>query len=144
MPGLHSDHSILTIELGNEVVNRGKGLWKFNNSMLNDTNNVTSIKETIKKSEIEYSDLIDRGLAWQLTKMKIRAFSVPYCVKKSDRLAFEKSLEKDLEQLQEIMDVNCSQQSRELYDLNKKDLEQIEKEEINNQMFRSKSRWTEE
>ncbi len=80
-----------------------------------------------------------------MTKMKIRAFSVTYCIKKKqDRLAFKKSLEKDLEQLQEIFDVNSSHQSRELYDLNKKELEQIEKEEINSQMIRSKIRWTEE
>ncbi len=42
------------------------------------------------------------------------------------------------------MDVNSSHESWELYDLNKKELEQIEKEEINSQMIRSKIRWTEE
>ncbi len=42
------------------------------------------------------------------------------------------------------MNVNSSHQSRELYDLNKKELEQIEREEINSQMIRLKIRWTEE
>ncbi len=30
LPGLHSDHSILKIELGISESTRGKGFWKFN------------------------------------------------------------------------------------------------------------------
>ncbi len=39
-----------------------------------------------------------------MTKMKIRAFSIPYCVKEKDRQALKKSLERDLESLQETPD----------------------------------------
>ncbi len=77
--------------MGNENINRGKGVWKFNNSLLHDTNYVKSINENIKKCETAYLDLVDRCLVWKMTKMKIRAFSVPYCIKKKqDRLAFKK------------------------------------------------------
>ncbi len=75
--GLHSGHSILKIELGNETINTVKMLWTFNNSLLHDANYVKSIKETIEKCETEYLDLVDRGLDWEMTKIKIRAFSVP-------------------------------------------------------------------
>ncbi len=54
------------------------------------------------------------------------------------------SLENDLEQLQEKIDADPSQQSCELFDLNKKELEQIEHEEMNGKSFRSKIKWTEE
>ncbi len=71
--------------------------------------------------------------------MKIRAFSVPCCVKnKQDRQAIEKSLEKDLENLQEILDSNPSHQIQELYDYNKKELEKIENWEMNREIFRQK------
>ncbi len=50
----------------------------------------------IKDSEDEYLTMQDRGLAWEMIKLKIRAFSVPYCVKKNhDRQAFKINLEKD-------------------------------------------------
>ncbi len=128
VPGLHSDHSLLKIDIGNEIHNRGKGLWKFNNSSLHDVNYVKEIKKIIKDCETEYKPLEDRGLAWEITKMKIRSFSVLYCVKKKrDPLAFKKTLEKELDELQQTLDFNPSQPSQELYVLNKKELEQIEK-----------------
>ncbi len=37
LPGLHSDHSILKVEIGSEPHNRGKGLWKFNHSSLHES-----------------------------------------------------------------------------------------------------------
>ena len=44
LPGLHSDHSILKIDLGNyETHKRGKGLWKFNIALLHDINYVNKI-----------------------------------------------------------------------------------------------------
>ncbi len=95
LPGLHSDHSILKIELGNETPNKGKGVWKFDTSLLHDVNYVNEIKNNIKTCEIEYSSLKDRGLAWEMTKIKIRACSDPYCFFKNERerQAFKKSLE---------------------------------------------------
>jgi exonuclease III len=126
IPGLHSDHSILKVEIGNDIPNRGKGIWKFNNSLLHDTNYVKEIKNIIHNCESEYSELEDKGLAWEMTKMKIRSFSVPYCVKKKkERQAFKKSLEHDLEQLQELLDSNPSQQSQELYNCSNKRIRKI-------------------
>ncbi len=84
-------------------------MWKFNNFRLHDTNYIKHIKETIKKCKTEYLDLIQKGLDWEMTKMKKSVFSVPYCVKKKqDRLAFKTLLETELEQIHEIMDVNSS------------------------------------
>ena len=85
LPGLHSDHSILKIKLVNSNPTRGKGIWKFNNSLLHDINYVTEIKKIILNCEIEYKNLQDRGLAWEMTKMEIRSFSVPFCVKKGKK-----------------------------------------------------------
>ncbi len=57
----------------------------------------------------------DRGLAWEIIKLKIRTFSVPYCVKKKrDRKTFKINIEKELSKLQEI-DTNPTQQNQNLY-----------------------------
>ncbi len=59
----------------------------------------------IKDSEDEYLTMQDRGISWEMTKLKIRAFFVPYCVKKKhDRQAFKINLEKDLQKLEEVID----------------------------------------
>ncbi len=78
----------------------------------------------------------DGGLAWEMIKLKIRAFSVQYCVKKKcDRQAFIISLEYELRNLQEEIDTSPTQHNQDLYDLNKKELEPIEKEEMNSHIF---------
>ena len=37
-PGYHSDHSILELQISINTFKQGKGLWKFNNSLLKDEN----------------------------------------------------------------------------------------------------------
>ncbi len=89
LSGLHSDHTILKLKIGSEPHNREKGLWKFNNnSLLHDLNYVNRF--FFHNCKTEYSSLEDKVLAWEMTKMKIRVFSVLYCVKKKDRQAFKK------------------------------------------------------
>ncbi len=68
--GLHSDHSILKMELGINESTQGKGFWKFNNLMLHDDKYVKEIKKIIEKCENEYSTLDDKGLAWEIQKWK--------------------------------------------------------------------------
>ena len=58
-PGNRSDHSLINLTLDlQETQQRGKGFWKFNNSLLNDSfEYVQLIKSTI--SEIRNEFLID-------------------------------------------------------------------------------------
>ncbi len=100
IPVLHSDHSILNIKISNSHKNRGKGLWKFNTTLLHDEKYVNQIQTIISDSEIEYQNLKDKSLAWEMTKMKIRSYSVPYYVKKKkDKKIFKENLEKELNNL---------------------------------------------
>ncbi len=43
--GLHSDHSIVNLELHNNKSNKGRGFWKFNNDLLHDKEFVELIKK---------------------------------------------------------------------------------------------------
>ncbi len=45
--GLHSDHSIVNLELNSDKLNRGSFLGKFNNTLLHDTEYVNLTKKTI-------------------------------------------------------------------------------------------------
>ena len=57
---------------------RGKGYWKFNCSLLHDSKCVNDIKHIIEKYRDEYESLNDKGLVWDLIKMKIREQTIKY------------------------------------------------------------------
>ena len=53
-PGYRSDHSAVILELKFNSFERGRGLWKFNNSLLTDKIYVDKVKETIERLKIQY------------------------------------------------------------------------------------------
>ncbi len=74
------------------------------------------MKKIIKDSENEFLTMYDRGLAWEMIKLKIRAFFVLYCIKKKwDRNTFNINSEKELTKLQDKIDTNPTQQIQNLY-----------------------------
>jgi hypothetical protein len=144
-PGLHSDHSIFKLAIGNNDISRGKNLWKFNNSLLHDQSYVTEIKTIIKNEKEKHSKMTDHGLKWEVIKMEIRSFTLPCCVKKKKtRNALKKTLETELEKIQKLVDLNPSTINLETFEHNKKELEQIERDELNSIIFRSKIQWAEQ
>lgn len=48
-PGYRSDHSSVLLELKFNKFIRGRGLWKFNNSLLTDKTFIEKVKQTILK-----------------------------------------------------------------------------------------------
>ena len=49
-----SDHSLITVDLNFITQERGKGYWKFNNSLLYDPEYVKKVKETINETVSSY------------------------------------------------------------------------------------------
>jgi exonuclease III len=147
IPGLHSDHSILSLTFNNTNKNRGRGFWKFNNILLHDIQYVKNIKNILKECKSKYSNTQDKGLVWELCKLEIRSYSVPYCIKrKKERSAFKRNLEDELEKLTITLDNSPSEDLQNAYNITKKELEEIEKEitKLNAIIFRSKAKWTED
>ena len=54
-PGYQSDHSIIGIDLIQSNFNIGKGVWKFNNNLLKNTNYVKVINKTIDDEISKYA-----------------------------------------------------------------------------------------
>ncbi len=46
-PGLHLDHSILSLELNAPKIDKGKGMWKFNLKLQKDMDYVKLVKDTV-------------------------------------------------------------------------------------------------
>ncbi len=143
--GLHSDHSIICLELNTNKLNHGKGLWKFNTTLLKNTEYVNTVKQIIKGWEIQHKEAKAKGLAWELTKLKIRSFSLPFCIKKrKEAQAYKLALNKELELLQEQLDLSQTKENLERFTATKNEVEQIEMHETHSRIFRSEAQWIEE
>ncbi|PJE77964.1 hypothetical protein CI610_03103 [invertebrate metagenome] len=55
IPGYKTDHSAITLQIIIADFKRGRGFWKFNNSLLKDTLYINKVKETILKTKQEYA-----------------------------------------------------------------------------------------
>ena len=64
-------------------ISRGPGLWKFNNTLLNDADYVTKIYETYSRARAFYSDLEDKRLLWKMLKMEMRATTISFSKNKA-------------------------------------------------------------
>ena len=80
-----SDHSAVScsIRSDNYQKQRGPGFWTFNASLLSDNKYVVLLKENIYQSKIDYCNIEDKSLKWDLIKMEISAFAIRYSKRKA-------------------------------------------------------------
>jgi len=149
-----SDHSIVSIDLTFNNFIKGKGLWKFNNSLLGDIEFINQIKKKIsdvKKQymlpiynrdnlniisdkEIQFS--IDDQLFMETLLMEIRGESISYATFKTRE---HKKREQNI--IQEIADLEANNSCLVDLDNKKTELENIRKNKMKGAMVRSRAKW---
>jgi exonuclease III len=147
LPGFHSDHSLLCVSFNDNMDEKpGRGFWKFNTSLLHDTEYVKTIKSIIAQSVEKHKHIEDKRLLWELVKLEVRNFTVPYSVKKKKTsMEFEQNLGKRLEQLNATIQSDSVNEDIMLeFETTKNELEQIEKHKARGVILRSKCKWVEE
>ena len=95
------DHKsiFLCLEIKSEF-KRGPGLWKFNNTLLEDDSYKELIEFKYPLIQEKYSELSDKQLLWELIKMELRSTTIKYSKqKRSDLKTKEQSLQKELQEL---------------------------------------------
>ena len=94
IPNIYSDHSAVVLSMSfNECeFPRGPGFWKFNNSLLSDTNYVELLTFKIPMFAKKHKQVNDKGLYWEMIKMEIRAFTIAFSKKKAKRKRDEESI----------------------------------------------------
>ena len=147
LPGLHSDHSLLNLSLDpSNKEGRGRGFWKFPENLLHDQEYVNKIKSLISAKINEYV-MDDLGFKWDLIKMDIRNFTLPYCThKKREAKKRETELNKKFLHLFSIVNTNNivpQEILSEFYSV-KTELENLEKDHARGIILRSKVQFVEE
>ena len=73
-PSIAPDHQAIYILLSWRCETpRGPGLWKFNNTLLQDEQYVAKVRETYAKTLNFFGSLSDKRLLWEMIKMEIRS-----------------------------------------------------------------------
>ena len=148
-PSIAPDHKAIYMSLSlSKETPRGHGLWKFNNSLLNNEHYVNKIREIYFQTCSYYSKLTDKRLFWEMLKMEIRTATISF----SKNLAKatncrEMEVTRRLQALDELICNNfqapdIDQVLNEFDDL-KTELQTIYTKKGNAAIFRSKCRWVE-
>ena len=95
------DHKavFLNIEVKSEFT-RGPGLWKFNNTLLEDESYKDLIEFYYPQILNKYSEVTDKQLLWELIKMELRAKTIKFSKQKRFSLRNkEEALQNELQEL---------------------------------------------
>ena len=149
-PSVAPDHQAIYMSLSwrNETP-RGPGLWKFNNTLLDDEQYLASIRETYVSASDMYSDVEDKRLFWEMLKMEFRSTTISYSKTKSKLVQVrEEEVKSRLEVLDHIICNNFNSPGIDPvlneYDNLKAELQSIYEKKGRSAIFRSKCRWVEE
>lgn len=142
--GFKTDHSIISLSLNIAQAKRGRGLWKFNNSLLHDKDYVDVVKSIIIEEKNNMQDVMDKGFVWDYIKMRIRSDTILYSsTKKRLNHQYEKALEHTLNALEIDYSNNPSDNVLEEMSSVRRELESINNEKLNGAILRSKVVWAE-
>ena len=115
-----TDHSPIFFFLQlKDMPTRGKGFWKFNNSLTSNDDYVEKMKNQISETirMLDQNKITDKHLRWEFLKYEIRKFTINFSKKDQNFLEKElKKLEKNLNNLQTNQYyLGCKQKLQNIY-----------------------------
>ena len=157
-PSYRSDHSIIQLNIIQNMFTIGKGVWKFNNSLLSNHEYINLINTVISEEKIKYavpvynhnylenpdntniSLRIDYDTFLELLYLRIRGETIKFS-SKLKRLSSDKEtvLKRDIEKL-EASEIPAPHVTQILID-KKQELEELRKTTIKGHMIRARIKW---
>ena len=162
--GYRSDHNIVSLNIKEPQKTRGPGLWKFNESLLDDEAYIVLVRQVIidvvKQYAIPvYSDefssnpnnfeaiqfTIKIGLLYETLLMMIRGETVRYSKQKTRRCRMQESeIMSEISQLTDSFNMNKTHEDFSRLEEAQRKLEDIRKPKIQGLITRSRVKWHEE
>jgi hypothetical protein len=146
--GFRSEHSSIFLGMKhNDQVLKGRGMWKFNNSLLKDDNYIAMIESNFENNVYDKELSEDSIVNWDCLKMMIRRDTISYSIRKAKhnkvkREEFAKNL---LEAEKAYNDSNGNDKDiEEKYYAAKAEWQSTESEWVAGAMVRSRARWVEQ
>ena len=143
-PGIKSDHSIISLSFKiRESQKRGRGFWKFNYSLLKDTDYIALVKERIAELSENYTTFANKALVWDVIKCELRSITVSYSsYKAKQNRAMGDNLMSELRQLENQL--NEGKNVLNEYNRKKEEVEDFNDMVAEGIFIRSRAQWTED
>ena len=161
-PGYKTDHSIVELELKLTDFSKGKGFWKFNNQMLLNQEYINEVKKIISDLKLRYAALtynrdtinnlddseiqftVNDQMFLELILLEIRGMSIQFSSRIKKKLKDkEKSLYRQIQFLEELIQMNDSNLLGDILSETNKELELFRQRELKGIILRSKANWIE-
>ena len=145
-PGIQSDHSFVQLSISHQAFRRGPGLWKLNNSMLNDPDFVVLITDLIE-NELSNSNALtfDPCIRWDFIKFKIRQACITFSKQKArERNRKEETILNRVASLEQSLFVCESPEIRAQLREAQNELLLYYDYKLQGTIIRSRARWVEE
>ena len=143
MPNIFSA-LILTICFDEETAPPCPGYWRFNNSLLSDNVYVASLRSKIPEFVEKYKEVEDKGLFWEMVKMKMRGLTVRFSKLKAKRNHDEeKLLASRFAQLSAKFQTAYSEDDKAELERIKIKLSDFQTQKTRGAIIRSRARWYE-
>ena len=135
IPGFRSDHSGIYVQINPHNVKRGHGMWRINNSILEEVEFVTMMNKEIDKAIEEAKNLhLNEADTWEVVKLaiilRVQDYSKIRAKKSKEQI---QKLQQKIEQLEQE---NRESDNQEICEV-KKEYEQIIQERVRGAMLRS-------
>ena len=149
IPSIKSDHSPIIMTIKSNEQEKGRGLWKMNNSFLDEEQYVKGIKELVDELKNDQHLNMDDITFWEYLKFKIRIFSMEYGMKRAkDKRDQEKKKENILKSLDEKLDTCVNNVEKDELENQKLEIEAalkvLDDEKTRALLLRSKCQWYEQ
>lgn len=150
IPAIKSDHSPITMTIKTFKTEKGKGLWKLNNTFLEEEEYIKKVTTLINELKSDTNlDNLDKLVFWEYLKYKIRNMSMEYGKAKAKyRRNKEREKEENLKKVEEELDT-CVEERKKEELINKKanlkaELQLIDDYKTEGLILRSKCQWHEQ
>ena len=143
--GFKSDHSYVSLHLQGNKIERGKGYWKLNNSLLDNDEFCESVKNTIESTLAESFD--SWGGVWDVIKFKIKDSAIRFGkIQKNVMKIAKLDLEKKIDELHKKISDSPTDKDLFLTQLHetRHQLDTLTSTEIKGIITRARLQWVEE
>ena len=141
VPGIMTDHSAFYMSINPMLIERGRGFWKFNNSLLHRLEFVSEMNNLIGSKLQEYRNL-DAKKKWETLKFDMANLAQEQASNYSmNRKLIISQLQEKAMQLEEELSDTLSIRTNDLLLWTRADLNDLLNEEIRGVIFRSKAKY---
>ena len=118
---MYSDHNIIVVRM--RIGNRpkpGRGIWKFNSSLLKEKEYVGKINDFLEECKDKYK-FVDAQLAWDCIKIEMWGITISHSVYKArQRRKEESELEAELGKAELKLEINPIENNLQYYNTSKR------------------------